>query len=162
MDVQDNESSFADGQSADSDFMTTTSPVIVFAAFEEDKSSNSRDSLSRSRSRKRYRPYNPSQRTRNLHNLKERDRRKRMKAAIESLRSLVPGLDAASDKALVLETTVEYLNQLSAACALASLNETQAASEAATAASCDNSMVKAIDNNGQEMWLEVVPGAFDP
>lgn len=147
MDGQENESSFTDGQSGDSDYMATNSPVIVFAAFENDQDGDSR------RNRKRYRPYNPSQRTRNLHNLKERDRRKRMKAAIEALRSLVPGLDVASDKALVLETTVEYLNQLSAACALASLNDTQEVNE--------NSMVKAIDSNGQEMWLEVVPGAYD-
>lgn len=145
MENLDNRSFLVDGTSGDSDFMANDSPVIVFAAFEEEKNSR--------RNRKRYRPYNPSQRTRNLHNLKERDRRKRMKAAIEALRSLVPGLDVASDKALVLETTVEYLNQLSAACALASLNETHDTP--------DNSVVKAIDNQGQEMWLEVLPSTYD-
>ncbi|RWS08986.1 hypothetical protein B4U79_18949 [Dinothrombium tinctorium] len=58
------------------------------------------------------RHYMPSQASRQSHNEKERRRRSRMKQSCDTLRSLVPGVSEKTDKATVLEQTVNYLLHL--------------------------------------------------
>ena len=56
--------------------------------------------------------YTPSFASRQSHNEKERQRRSRMKFSCDMLRSLVPGVTEKTDKATVLEYTVQYLLHL--------------------------------------------------
>lgn len=58
------------------------------------------------------RHYTPSFASRQSHNEKERQRRSRMKFSCDMLRSLVPGVTEKTDKATVLEHTVQYLLHL--------------------------------------------------
>ena len=58
------------------------------------------------------RHYTPSFASRQSHNEKERQRRSRMKFSCDMLRSLVPGVTEKTDKATVLEYTVQYLLHL--------------------------------------------------
>lgn len=64
------------------------------------------------RKRKRSGKYNPSAHSRRSHNETERRRRYRMKKCCEILRRIVPGLEDKTDKAKVLEYTVDYLQHL--------------------------------------------------
>ena len=56
--------------------------------------------------------YNPSPASRFSHNMKERDRRARMKVSCEIMRTLIPGVDPRTDKATVMEHAVNYLLHL--------------------------------------------------
>jgi hypothetical protein len=60
-----------------------------------------------------HRSYNPSSSSRQMHNQKERLRRSRMKCSCDALRQLVPGVDDKTDKATVLEHTVNFVVHLS-------------------------------------------------
>ena len=53
-----------------------------------------------------------SKSSRELHNEKERKRRLRMKHSCMMLRSLIPGVNEKTDKATVLEYTVQFLLSL--------------------------------------------------
>lgn len=53
--------------------------------------------------------YKPSPESREMHNKKERQRRLRMKSSLDCLREIVPGMSPKTDKATVLEATVEYV-----------------------------------------------------
>lgn len=61
---------------------------------------------------KSARHYTPSVASRQSHNEKERRRRSRMKYSCDMLRSLVPGCTDKTDKATVLEFTVQFLLHL--------------------------------------------------
>lgn len=57
-------------------------------------------------------PLNPTVSTRELHNEIERKRRLRIKQCCDILRRLIPGLNEKTDKATVLEHTVDYVDHL--------------------------------------------------
>jgi len=59
------------------------------------------------------RSYIPSSESRQLHNQKERLRRLRIKYSCDALKQLVPGISEKTDKATVLEHSVNFLVHLS-------------------------------------------------
>ncbi len=61
----------------------------------------------------RRQQYFPSLESRQTHNQKERLRRSRIKFCCDALRALVPGLNHKTDKASVLEHSVNFLIHLS-------------------------------------------------